>query len=200
MIAGTVGYAEAAEVLARQYEGLAFVDAHKDVLHLFPTTASRILDVGAGSGRDAAALARAGHQVLAVEPTDELRAVGERLHPSKNIEWLADALPDLSTLPPTCDFDLILLSAVWMHLDKHERHTAMGRLATLTTPTARIVLTLRHGPVPPGRRMFDVSAQETITNATTNGLTLIHHSLRQDVLGRPNLNWTTLAFTPIPHP
>ncbi|TDB71748.1 class I SAM-dependent methyltransferase [Actinomadura sp. KC216] len=200
MIAGTVGYAEAAEVLARQYEGLAFVDVHKDVLHLFPTPASRILDVGAGSGRDAAALARAGHHVVAVEPTDELRAVGERLHASERIEWLADALPDLSALPATCDFDMILLSAVWMHLDKHERHTAMGRLATLTAPSARIILTLRHGPVPPGRRMFDVSAEETIANAAAAGLRLVHRSSRQDALGRPDLTWTILAFKPTTHP
>ncbi|TMQ90121.1 class I SAM-dependent methyltransferase [Actinomadura soli] len=181
--------------MARQYEGLEFADVHRDVLHLFPGGASRILDVGAGSGRDAAALARAGHRVVAAEPTDELRALGERLHASPHIEWVADALPDLPALPSTSDFDLILLSAVWMHLDEHERRSAMKRLAVLLAPGGHIVLTLRHGPVPSGRRMFDVSAEETIADANAAGLRLVHRGFRQDVLGRPELRWSSLGFT-----
>ena len=45
---------------------------------LIPATPSRVLDVGAGTGRDAAALAALGHSVVAVEPTPELRAHGQR--------------------------------------------------------------------------------------------------------------------------
>ncbi|WP_207400804.1 class I SAM-dependent methyltransferase [Actinomadura roseirufa] len=196
MIAGTVGYAEAAGVLARQYEGLVFEDVHRDVLHLFPDVASRILDVGAGSGRDAAALARAGHRVVAVEPTAELRAQGERLHASEPIEWVDDALPTLAALPRTARFDVILLSAVWMHLDVQERRDAMERIAALVAPAGRVVMTLRHGPVPPGRRMFDVSADETVAIAAEAGLALLHRGSGADTLGRPGLRWSSLGFEP----
>ena len=39
-------------------------------------------------------------------------------------------------------------------------------------------MSLRHGPVPPGRRMFDVSAQETADLASMHGLAEIHRVLK----------------------
>ena len=53
-----------------------------------------------------------------------------------------------------------MLTAVWMHLDEDERAAGMASLAGLLAPGGQILMTLRHGPVPPGRRMFDVSAAE----------------------------------------
>jgi hypothetical protein len=71
-VLGTEGYAEHAEVLASAWRGISFEDHHRPVLHLIPDAPSRILDVGAGMGRDAAALAAMGHAVLAVEPVGPL--------------------------------------------------------------------------------------------------------------------------------
>jgi protein-L-isoaspartate O-methyltransferase len=95
---GTEGYADEAEALVRQYESLAFADVHRQVLHLIPTDPCRVLDIGAGTGRDAAGFAALGHRVTAVEPTAELRTRAEALHPSARIEWLDDNLPDLARL------------------------------------------------------------------------------------------------------
>src|SRR4051812_8147427 len=71
--ASMAGYAEEAAALIKQYERISFAEAHRQVLHLMPVTPGRVLDIGAGTGRDAAALATMGHSVLAVEPTEELR-------------------------------------------------------------------------------------------------------------------------------
>jgi hypothetical protein len=49
---GNEGYAEEADALTRQYESVRFVDVHGPVL----TMPSDVLDIGAGIGRDAAAL------------------------------------------------------------------------------------------------------------------------------------------------
>ena len=54
---GTEGYGESADALVKPYESLSFADVHREILPLIPTTPSRVLDVGAGTGRDAAALA-----------------------------------------------------------------------------------------------------------------------------------------------
>jgi len=54
---GTEGYGETADALVEHYEGLTFADVHRDTLHLIPKTPGRVLDIGAGTGRDAAALA-----------------------------------------------------------------------------------------------------------------------------------------------
>ena len=55
-----------------------------------------MLDVGAGTGRDAAWLARLGHEVVAVEPSAAMRAEAERRHPAARIRWIDDRLPGLA--------------------------------------------------------------------------------------------------------
>src|SRR5262245_32603363 len=83
---GNEGYPKEAETLTRQYESVRFVDVHRHVLHLIPRAPCDVLDIGAGTGRDASALAGMGHRVVAVEPTAEFRARAARLHPSPRIE------------------------------------------------------------------------------------------------------------------
>jgi len=56
--------------LARVYEDIPSEQAHAAWVHLLPTTRSLILDMGAGSGRDAAWLAGLGHEIVAVEPAE----------------------------------------------------------------------------------------------------------------------------------
>ncbi|KAF0128349.1 MAG: putative methyltransferase [Xanthobacteraceae bacterium] len=190
----TAGYAAAADSLVRQYESVTFEQVHAPVLHLLPPC-GRALDIGAGTGRDAAALADRGLAVTAVEPTAELRAHGMRLHAGKGIVWIDDGLPDLPVLAAgTGQFDLILLTAVWMHLDADERSRAMARIAGHLAPGGRVIMTLRHGPVPEGRRMFDVSGDETAALAQANGLVCQFSQPRPDMFGREGVTWTVLAL------
>src|SRR5689334_22040717 len=86
-VSGTEGYGETAAKLVEPYETIAFEDVHADVLHLFPGAPCRVIDVGAGTGRDAAALARRGHDVTAVEPTPELRDHSKAVHSALPIAW-----------------------------------------------------------------------------------------------------------------
>ncbi len=182
-------------MLVEQYESVSFAEVHRDVLHLFPDRSSAILDIGAGSGRDAAALAGQGHVVVAAEPTAELRALGQQIHDDRDIEWVDDALPEMRMLRGRGRrFDLILLTAVWMHLDALQRSSAMRSIAELLAAEGRVVLSLRHGPVPAGRRMFDVTAHETIELARGHGLSLVHHSEREDPHARLGVRWSYLGL------
>lgn len=168
---GTQGYAEQAQALVEQYEALGFEHKHSEVLHLLPAAPSSVLDIGAGTGADAAWLADRGHTVLAVEPTAELREAGRRLHGSPRITWLDDGLPDLTHARARREqHALVMLTAVWMHFDAGERREAFPHLAAMTAPGGRLVMALRHGPVPAGRRMFEVSAEETDALAARHGL------------------------------
>jgi len=48
------------------------------------------------------------------------------LHPSPMIEWVDDSLPDLAVVRARGEeFDVVLQSAVWMHLDELQRRQAM---------------------------------------------------------------------------
>jgi SAM-dependent methyltransferase len=139
-VSGTEGYADEAEELFRRYEAIPAADTHRAVLHLLPKAPSRILDIGSGTGRDAAWFAAQGHRVVAVEPTDALRLRAMALHPSPRIEWLNDSLPDLARLRPRGRFDLVMLTAVWMHLDGPQRRRAMPNFASLVRSGGAVIM------------------------------------------------------------
>jgi SAM-dependent methyltransferase len=195
-VSGTEGYAEEADALVRQYESLSFAENHRLILHLIPTVPCRVLDIGAGTGRDAAGFAALGHHVVAVEPTGEMRTRAMALHPSPRIEWLDDSLPDLTQLMARGEtFDVVMLTAVWMHLDEAQRRRGMPNIASLVRPGGVLSLSLRYGPVPRGRRMFDVSADETERLAVAEGLRpLLRREGLPASLGQAGVTWTRLAF------
>ena len=193
-VSGTEGYGETADTLVKQYESLAFAEVHRYILHLLPAPPSRVLDIGAGTGRDAAGFCRLGHAVTAVEPTPEMRAHGQRLHGDLPIRWIDDSLPDLESVHALGErFDVVMLTAVWMHLDAEPRERAMGQVAGLLPPGGLLSLTLRHGPVPAGRRMFDVSTAETRELAARHGLWAVHES-EAPSLQAAGVWWNRLAF------
>ncbi len=194
-VPGAAGYGANASALAAQYESITFAEVYRDLIHLFPTQPATVVDIGAGSGRDAAALARCGHQVVAVEPTGELRREGQRLHGVLPIDWMDDHLPTLDVLRQAKRrFDVVLLTAVWMHLDPQEREVAMEAVAALTSDNGQVFMSLRHGPIPEGRRMFDVSAEDTARLAARHGLRCHHQAEREDMLGRADVSWSFLAL------
>jgi len=133
--------------------------------------------------------------VTAVEPTAELRAEAQRLHARWPITWIDDSLPDLDRVHHLGErYDVVMLTAVWMHLDSGQRARAMARVTPLVRPGGLMALSLRHGPVPAGRRMFEVSAQETGELARRHGLATIHESKGPALLGGPAVWWDRLAF------
>jgi len=197
-VSGTEGYADEAEELFKRYESVPAADAHRAVLHLIPAAPSSVLDVGSGTGRDAAWFAEGGHRVVAVEPTGEMRIPAMALHPSPRIEWLDDSLPELALLRARGErFDLVMLTAVWMHLDAQQRRHAMPNLASLVRAGGTVIMKIRHGPVPPGRRMFEVTPEETIELARMQGLhpLLNAHAESSQAANRvAGVTWTNLAF------
>jgi hypothetical protein len=60
-----------------------------------------------------------------------------------------------------------------------------------------MIMSLRHGPVPEGRRMFEVSGDETIGLAAAQALTLLLQQRADSVQEhnrRAGVTWTWLAF------
>src|ERR1700719_3158730 len=193
-ISGTENYAEEAPELLKRYESISFADHHRLVMHLISTVPGRVLDIGAGTGRDAAGFASLGHSVVAVEPTEEFRRGAMALHPSPLIEWVDDSLPDLASVRARGEqFDVVMLTAVWMHLDEQQRRRAIPNVAALVRSGGVMIMTLRHGPVPPGRRMFEVSAEETIGLAQPFGFRCGLNRQAESPLRQPGVTWTRLA-------
>ena len=189
------GYADAAPGLIPRFEAISPALLYRPVNDLLPTIPSRIADIGAGTGRDAAWLAGQGHRVLAVEPVDELRLAGMVLHEAVPIQWLDDRLPDLVQMQGS--FDLLLLSAVWQHLDDRERQCAMRRLRQLTAPAGLVIISLRHGSGAPGRRIHVAAPEDAVRMAEAEGFVTVRQK-QADSMQPGNraagVSWTWLAF------
>ncbi|PMS16149.1 SAM-dependent methyltransferase [Trinickia dabaoshanensis] len=197
-VPGTEGYAEEAPALIAKWRDVSFENLHRPVLHLVPKSPARVLDLGSGMGRDAAALAAMGHSVVAVEPVDELRVAATSLYPAPNIHWFDDSLPELATITKLAfRFNAVLITAVWMHLDESQRQQGMHVIGKLIEEDGHLIMSLRHGPTPIGRRMFDVSAAETIALAEAHGLALVLNAEAESVQQgnrRSGVTWTWLGF------
>lgn len=197
-LTSNAGYDINVDALFERYESREAAGIHAPWFHLFPQAPARILDIGAGTGRDAAWFASLGHSVLAVEPTDALRNGAAKLHPAPQIEWLDDILPAIPHVMARGEtFDLILMHAVWMHLTKRERDEGMANLAQLLATGGRMAMSQRHGPVPHGRRMFEISGEETIELASQFGLKCLYHERAESIQAENRANhieWTKLIF------
>lgn len=188
-------YEQHAARLVEQYESLAFETVHTDLLDLLPAPGATVLDVGAGSGRDAAWLAAQGYDVVAVEPSQAMLAQARVRHASNHIHWLADSLPDLAQVRRLgLNFDLILLSAVWMHIPPNARQRALRKLATLLAPKGRIAISLRLGAPDTERAMYAVSLPELTNIAQQFGLRVVRSGDSQDKLGRSEVTWTNVVL------
>ncbi len=157
-----------------------------------------MIDIGAGTGAAAAWFARHGQHVLAVEPVVAFRKAGKRLHKSPNIEWLDDCAPELATTLERCEvFDLVLLSAVWHHLDSDQRQRAMPNLRALMVAGGVLVISLRHGPGAQSRACFDAPPEELAELAKAEGLQLeLCQSVDsvQDANRAAGVTWTWMVF------
>jgi SAM-dependent methyltransferase len=194
--AGAAGTAVAwydahAEQLADGYEDLDAVQAHPQLFELVRDAPPlRVLDVGAGTGRDAAALSCLGHEVTAVDPSRKMLRLARALHADRDIAWKRDALPELASLDGA--FDLILLSGVWMHVLPAARCAAFARLAELTASSGQIYITLRNGPEDPERAMWPTGVAEIRALADALGMATTDLGRRPDLLGRDDVHWQTL--------
>ena len=188
-------YSEKAQHYFDLYNSVDAENVHGDwKAFLQKANTGNALDVGAGSGRDANWLAKQGWKVIAAEPADELRNLAQA-NSHNSVTWCSASLPALTTLPQKPNtYDLILLSAVWMHLPKDERPPALKRLAELLSENGVMYISLRFGPNDEKRPMHPVSYDELAALAQSNGLTArnLNPVPSQDGLKRDDVKWVTV--------
>lgn len=193
------GYEEATKGdFIERIEAISSADLLSPAVKHIPKQPCRILDVGAGTGRDAAWLASLSHSVVAAEPVDALRQAGMARHSSSNISWIKDALPELPrTISLGQTFDIVLLCAVWQHLDDAERRLALAALRSVTTVGGKIFISIRHGPGAPSRPVFPANIQHTVRWAETVGFVVIDETTTQSVQfgnHQAGVTWTWLVL------
>lgn len=188
-------YSEKAQHYFDLYNSVDAENVHGDwKAFLQKANTGNALDVGAGSGRDANWLAKQGWKVIAAEPADELRNLAQA-NSHNSVTWCSASLPELTALPQQPKtYDLILLSAVWMHLPEVERPPALKRLAELLSENGAMYISLRFGPNDEARPIHPVSYEELATLAKDNGLTArnLNPVPSQDGLKRDDVKWVTV--------
>lgn len=188
-------YSKNAQLLSQQYDSVPFESVHKGWLDLIPTNGFA-LDIGAGSGRDARYLASRGLNVYALEPVLSLMENARNKSAQFDITWLQDSLPQLFKVTSLANsFDLILLSAVWMHLSPEERKLSIQNLAPLLNKKGKLVITLRHGKFNDARTAFPISVEEIHSLSAKSRLKVILQTQpSKDQLGRNDIAWQTLVL------
>ncbi len=195
MVDSIAWYDANAEAVAARYETVRSEVVHDWLRDLLPQGSASVLDIGAGSGRDAAWLAANGHDVVAVEPSASMRAAGASLHDDPAINWIDDRLPTLGVVSRSgLSFDLILLSAVWMHVQENDRRRAFRKLINLLRPGGLMAITLRIGPTDPERGFHSVAPEEVEALARDHGALVEKHVEALDLLGRDDVRWTQMAI------
>lgn len=186
-------YSENSALLFSQYQSISFDNVHSSWVHEIDfQLCNTALDIGAGSGRDALSLKHKKLCVTAIEPSDDLRSLGQAFT-GDEVTWLNDTLPKLAKVKGK-SFDIILISAVWMHLSPQEQTQSLQTISSLLSENGYLIITLRHGDFSDARTAFDMDANRMIEEARQLGLSLILSNHEGDKLSRNEVSWHTLCF------
>ncbi|WP_051298571.1 methyltransferase domain-containing protein [Marinobacterium litorale] len=164
----------------------------------FPAGA-KVLDVGAGSGRDLRELLTQGYDAYGVEPSESLRKLAIDHHPHLQSRLFSGQLPQI-VLPD--QYDGILCSAVFMHLPEMDHVEALINLRDLLRPGGRLLVSIptqrpdigsdnRDGD---GRLFHSIAPDHLILLGARLGLEYVSRFDNSDSLGRGGIQWASLLF------
>lgn len=195
-------YNTRAAELSAAYNAVDRRAVHKNLLALLPQDQPLdILDIGAGSGADAAMFATQGHRVVAVEPADNLRNIAIKTFDNKKIEWISDVLPELAEVRALRrQFNAITAVGVLQYLDKESRAKSLNTTFNLLAKGG--VLEVFY-PTPSSREyQFTIDDNElrdavqlfNQENAAGARIEIVSQSLTPDKMNRKALNGAPLQF------
>ena len=192
-------YATRAAQISRLYnQGEGGVSAH--FTEAFPE-GSRVLEIGAGSGRDLRLLLEAGYNACGIDASEEMVAHATGEYPELKERYVAGEVPS-STLFFGGEFDGILCAAVLMHLPDDQVYQAavsigenlkQGGTLLLSVPLERPDIDetnrSRDG------RLFVLRPSEYYEELFEKiGFTCMRTIREEDGLGRAGYRWLTMIF------
>lgn len=173
-VPGTQGYEAGVERFIKVSRSLRFESTYPGFVTFLPKRPAKVLDVGCGIGQNAAALAKLGYSVTALEPFERFISAAQNIYRDSSVRWMQDSLPSLELLGSSGPFDFILMAAVWQHLDEEERRDAMDTVASLAAPGCHVAMSLRNGPAGLGSRVFPIDVDRTIGDASARGFSRVY--------------------------
>ena len=196
-VKGAKGYEANIEKFVEASANLDFASINQDFLRFLPVGNANVLDLGAGIGQNANALAKRGYNVIAVEPLGEFISIARELFPSSSITWVQDSMPALDKLCElTSTFEFILIDGVSHHLDSKERGLVIARFSGLLSDNGYCAISLRNGPAGVGTHVYPTSIVETKKQANTCGLAceVVSENLPSRVKNKNNVYWSRVVL------
>ncbi|MFP4484600.1 MAG: class I SAM-dependent methyltransferase [Spirochaetaceae bacterium] len=192
-------YDDNAEEIARGYEEVDMGKVVDRVASHLPV-GGRILEIGPGSGRDAAHLLSRGFDVYAVDGSGPLLAAAARLHPELNGRLSHCILPE--PLPfDDATFDGVISLATLMHLRHRDLPRALaetrrvmrqGGVAVLSVSTQRSGLN-DQGTDAEGRHFTILTGEDWVALMRDARFSVRSRRDNADTAGRAGIAWTTLV-------
>ncbi|MDT0188047.1 class I SAM-dependent methyltransferase [Microbacterium sp. ARD31] len=146
------------------------VDGEARFIDALAPRGARILDLGSGMGRVAAALQARGHDVVATEPDPALRAQSEATY------------PDLAVLPHEAlaldpdqlgGFDVVaVVGNVMVYLGEGTEVAVLERVRDLLAPDGRAAIGFHLTAIKAGSRTYP--AEEFVSDVAAAGLRVVH--------------------------
>lgn len=190
-------YEKNAIELSARYEG-ARLDSFFQALDQFFFAGARLLEIGCGSGRDAARVVAEGYQVEAIDGAENLLAEALRLHPELNGHLHQLRLP--APLPfADHQFDGFYSVACLMHFSAEEAAGILTELHRVLVPKGRGLVSVparradvSHEGVDEHGRVFNVLPPEIwVEFFQENGFRARHGNEEPDSVGRDGISWIT---------
>lgn len=199
-------YRKHAESVFKRYQQVEGGIANFFKSALLPRT--RVLDVGAGSGRDVQRLLDMGFDAYGVEPVDALRELAIEADPQLQERLFKGYLPDglgahlPAPLNAPHSFDAIICSAVLMHLPEAQLPRALQEMSECLTDDGRMLLSIPAARPdigddfrdPNGRLFSPVTPNQLNTIAEALGFWCVDEHVSSDAQGREGTRWHTLLF------
>jgi 2-polyprenyl-3-methyl-5-hydroxy-6-metoxy-1,4-benzoquinol methylase len=163
--------------------------------------ASKILDIGCGSGRDMAALHRLGFDVFGVDPTQEFVDYAQGHHPELDGKIALGSLPDLS--PPFGGaFDGVLCSAVLMHIPVESLSESAKAIRSCVKANGRLLYSVPSQRADVGAAHRDANGRLFIPNQGSRLLDifqsmnfhLVDRWGNADSMGRDGVEWDSVLL------
>lgn len=159
---------------------------------------ARVIDVGAGTGREVAALLRERFDAYGIEPVESLRDEARaRTEPDR---IFAGSLPDLGLRHR---YDGLLCSAVLQHLPRSQLFDAVLDLRGLLVERGRALVSIPAGPRPGlnaehrddwGRLFSPLQPEELQLLFERAGFSTLARWENTDAERRPGVRWVTFLF------
>jgi SAM-dependent methyltransferase len=191
----------AGEASAR-YESADMSRLHAMLLRHLPQKGASVLELGCGSGRDAAFLQASGYDLTAVDASPGMVAEAARIHPelAGRLSCAAVPFPEDSPLLRR-SFDAVFSNAMFMHIPDHDLPLVVEQVRRMMRPggVAIISVSVDRGGLADGRdrtgRLFRERQPDELRKVfERRGLSFVAQSCSADSLDRPAIRWITLVF------